>query len=119
MPKSNNHTITIDATGQSLGRLASRVAVLLQDKNKAVFEPNKIGENIVVVNNLSKVKFKGTKTKTKMYRHPTGYLGHLKETSLEELWAKNPKKVLILAVKGMLPKNKLRERRLKHLIINL
>ena len=113
------NTIIIDATDKSLGRLASQIAIFLQDKNKAVFEPNKIGENIVVVNNLSKGRIKGTKTKTKMYRHPTGYLGHLKETSLEELWQKDPKKVLILAVKGMLPKNKLRERRLKHLIINL
>jgi len=54
-----------------------------------------------------------------MYRHPTGYLGHLKETSLEELWAKNPKKVLNFSRKRNVAQNKLRERRLKHLIINL
>ena len=119
MPKSNNTTVNIDATGQSLGRLASQVAVLLQDKNKATYEPNKVGTNIVVINNLGKIKFTGTKAKVKTYYKHTGYLGHLKEISLEKMWAKDPKKVFIMAVKGMLPKNKLRQRRLKHLIINL
>ncbi|NMB92103.1 MAG: 50S ribosomal protein L13 [Parcubacteria group bacterium] len=116
--KQNNH-LTIDATGQSLGRLASRVAVLLQDKNKATYEPNKVGTNIVIINNLSKIRFTGTKPKVKTYYKHSGYLGHLKEMSLEKMWVKDPKKVFLLAVKGMLPKNKLRARRLKHLILNL
>ncbi|MGB9763021.1 MAG: 50S ribosomal protein L13 [Minisyncoccia bacterium] len=115
----NNNTIILDATGQSLGRLASKVAVLLQDKNKATYEPNKTGTNVVIVNNLSKINFKGTKIKTKVYYRHTGYLGHLKELSLKELWKKDPKKIFINAVRGMLPKNKLRDRRLKKLIINL
>jgi large subunit ribosomal protein L13 len=119
MTKSKNNTITLDATNQSLGRLASKVAVLLQDKDKPTYEPNKEGTNIVIVNNLSKIHFKGTKTKAKIYYHHTGYLGHLKEFSLKELWEKDPKKVFINAVRGMLPKNKLRDRRLKRLIVNL
>jgi len=117
--KQNANQINIDAAGQSLGRLASQVAILLQDKNKPTYEPNKVGTNIVIINNLSKIRFTGTKTKVKIYYKHTGYLGHLKETSLAKMWEKNPKKVFILAVKGMLPKNKLRIRRLKHLIINL
>ncbi len=117
MPKSNNNTITLDATGQSLGRLASQIAVLLQDKNKATFEPNKAGTTIVVVNNFSKINFKGNKPKTKIYYKHTGYLGHLKETTLEKMWEKDPKKILKMAVRGMLPKNKLRDKRLKRLKI--
>jgi len=117
MPKSNNNTITLDATGQSLGRLASQIAVLLQDKNKATFEPNKAGTTIVVVNNFSKINFKGNKPKTKIYYKHTGYLGHLRETTLEKMWEKDPKKILKMAVRGMLPKNKLRDKRLKRLKI--
>ena len=117
MPKSNNNTITLDATGQSLGRLASQIAVLLQDKNKATFEPNKAGTTIVVVNNFSKINFKGNKPKTKIYYKHTGYLGHLKETTLEKMREKDPKKILKMAVRGMLPKNKLRDKRLKRLKI--
>lgn len=119
MPKSTNNIITLDATGQSLGRLASKIALLLQDKNKPTFEPNKAGTNIVIVNNLSKIQFKGNKPKTKIYYKHTGYLGHLKETTLEKMFQENPAKVLRLAVSGMLPKNKLRDRRLKRLKINL
>lgn len=119
MTKNTSNTIALDATGQSLGRLASQIAVLLQDKNKASFEPNKEGTTAVVVNNLNKIHFKGNKPKTKIYYKHTGYLGHLKETSLEKMWIKDPERVLKLAVRGMLPKNKLRDRRLKRLKIFL
>lgn len=115
----NNKTIILDATGQSLGRLASRVAILLQDKDKPTYQPNKSGSNIIIVNNLSKLNFKGTKLRSKIYYHHTGYLGHLKSLYLKELWEKNPKQVFVKAVRGMLPKNKLRDRRLKRLIVNL
>ena len=119
MTKNTNNTITLDATGQSLGRLASRIAVLLQDKNKATFEPNKAGTTVVIINNFSKINFKGNKPKTKIYYKHTGYIGHLKETTLEKMWEKYPLRVLRMAVRGMLPKNKLRDRRLKRLKINL
>jgi large subunit ribosomal protein L13 len=119
MTKVINSTINLDATGQSLGRLASQIAVLLQDKNKATFEPNKAGTTTVVVNNFSKINFKGNKPKTKIYYKHTGYIGHLKETTLEKMWEKDPERILKMAVRGMLPKNKLRDRRLKRLKINL
>lgn len=118
MPQDND-TIILDATGQSLGRLASRIAVLLQDKNKATFETNKAGTNKVIVNNLSKIHFTGKKLKTKIYYKHTNYIGHLKEINLEKMWEKDPRRVLRMAVRGMLPKNKLRDKRLKRLIINL
>jgi large subunit ribosomal protein L13 len=117
MPKSNNTTVNIDATGQSLGRLASRIAILLQDKNKATFEPNKAGTNTVIVNNFSKIHFKGNKPKTKIYYKHTGYIGHLKETTLAKMWEKDPQRILKMAVSGMLPKNKLLSKRIKRLKI--
>jgi len=119
MEKRNKNKITINAEGQSLGRLASRIALFLQDKHKPEYAPNKAGDTTVIVENLAKIKsFKENKLKTKIYYKHTGYLGHLKETSLEKMWEKDPKKVLIMAVKGMLPKNKLRDKRLKRLTIH-
>ncbi|MFA5360758.1 MAG: 50S ribosomal protein L13 [Candidatus Paceibacterota bacterium] len=119
MEKQNKNTVTIDAQGQSLGRLASKTAVLLQDKHKPEYAPNKAGETIVIVENLGKIKpFGKTKSRTKIYYKHTGYIGHLKEISLEKMWEKDPKKVFEMAVKGMLPKNKLRPKRIKRLIIN-
>lgn len=119
MEKQNKNIITIDAEGQSLGRIASRIAVLLQDKHKPEYAPNKVGETFVVVENFNKIKpFRETKSKTKIYYKHTGYIGHLKETSLEKMWEKDPKKVLQIAVRGMLPKNKLRDKRLKRLTIH-
>lgn len=120
MKKENNKNIvTIEAQGQSLGRLASRVAVLLQDKHRPEYAPNKVGETVVVVENLSKIKpFNETKLKTKIYYKHTGYIGHLKETKLADIWKKDPEKVFKMAVRGMLPKNKLRDKRLKRLIIH-
>ncbi len=113
-----NHKIVINAEGQSLGRLASQIAVYLQDKHKPEYAPNKPGETVVIIENLEKIKpFRESKSKTKIYYKHTGYLGHLKQISLEDLWVKDPKKVLSMAVKGMLPKNKLRDKRLKRLII--
>ncbi len=120
MEKENKNIVTIDMEGQSLGRVASRIAVLLQDKHKAQYAPNKVGDTIVVIENLSKIKpFKETKLRTKIYYKHTGYIGHLRETKLSDMWEKDPVKVLRMAVRGMLPKNKLRDKRLKRLEINL
>jgi len=119
MEKENKNIVTIDVEGQSLGRIASRIAVLLQDKHKAQYSPNKVGDTFVIIENLSKIKpFKVTKLKTKIYYKHTGYIGHLKETNLADMWEKNPMRVLKTAVRGMLPKNKLRDKRLKRLIIH-
>lgn len=120
MKTSNQNKIVIDATDLSLGRLASQIAIYLQDKHKPEYAPNKVGETIVTIDNLSKIKpFKETKSKTKIYYKHTGYIGHLKKTGLDKMWQDDPKKVLTMAVRGMLPKNKLRDRRMKRLIINL
>ena len=120
MEKENKNIVTIDAEGQSLGRMASRIAVLLQDKQKAQYAPNKVGDTVVIIENLSKIKpFKETKLRTKIYYKHTGYIGHLRETKLSDMWEKDPARVLKIAVRGMLPKNKLRDKRLKKLEIHL
>lgn len=115
--KSNSKTVILDAKNQSLGRVATLVSYYLQDKHKPDYAPNKAGQTVVMVKNLKDITFKGTKMKVKKYFKHTGYLGHLKEEKLESLWNKNPKEVLKIAVKGMLPKNKLRDKRLKRLKI--
>ncbi len=96
----------IDATGKKLGRLASEIAILLQEKDSKV-----------IVKNISKLSFDKKKMKSKIYKHHTGYIGHLKEKSLEEAFTKDPSWVIKHAAKGMLPKNKLLTKRLKNLII--
>jgi large subunit ribosomal protein L13 len=106
---------TIDATGKVLGRLASQIAILLRGKHKPNFDPSKDMGDIVVVKNVDKMKFTGKKLKKKIYRWHSGYLGGLKERTLEEMFKKDPKKVLKLAILGMLPKNRLRKRMIKRL----
>lgn len=98
----------IDATGQTLGRLATQIAVILKGKNKASYVPHLDNGDYVIVTNCDKFAVTGKKMEDKMYYRHTGYLGGLKEISLENLLAKKPNKALELAVNGMLPKNKLR-----------
>lgn len=108
----------IDAKNQTLGRLATQIAVLLQGKNTAQYAPNKSGDVRVIVDNASKVRVTGKKASQKVYRHHTGYIGHLKTRSYKEIFEKNPSEILKKAVLGMIPKNKLRSKRIKNLIIN-
>jgi large subunit ribosomal protein L13 len=109
-------TITIDAEGKALGRLAVQVAVLLRGKNKSAFQAHKDEGAFVVVKNIDKMKFSGNKLENKHYYHFTGYLGNLKDSSLKELLAKRGhKEVLRRAVMGMLCKNKLRNQQIKRL----
>ncbi len=98
----------IDASGQTLGRLATQIAVILKGKNKASYVPHLDNGDYVIVTNCDKFKVTGKKMEDKMYYRHTGYLGGLKEISLENLLAKKPTKALELAINGMLPKNKLR-----------
>ncbi|HPR91451.1 MAG TPA: 50S ribosomal protein L13 [Candidatus Paceibacterota bacterium] len=113
-------TITLDATGETLGRLASKIAKLIQGKEKSDFANNQTGNVKIIVNNLSHLMVTGKKQTQKLYyRHTVGYPGHLKSTSLDEMWQANPAKVLYKAVFGMLPENKLRNLRMKNLTINL
>jgi len=108
-----NHTI--DASGKILGRLATEVAILLRGKQKPDFAPNKEIGDFVIVKNVDKIRFSGKKMEQKKYYHHSGYLGGLKEISLEKLFQKNPEKVFKKAVFGMLPKNRLRARQIKRL----
>lgn len=108
-------TYIIDANGKILGRLASQIALLLQGKNKPDFNPSKDMGDFVIVKNVEKMKFSGQKLKKKKYYSHSGYLGGLKVRSLEEVFKKDPREVLKMAVSGMLPKNKLRKRMLKRL----
>ena len=98
----------IDAKGQTLWRLATRIAVILKWKNKVDFVPHlDNGDNVVVIN-CDKFKVTWKKMSDKMYYRHTGFLWGLKEISLENLLEKKPQKALEFAVSGMLPKNKLR-----------
>ncbi len=108
-------THIIDATNKILGRLACQIAIFLQGKQKPDFNPSKDMGDFVVVKNVEKIKFSGKKFKKKKYYFHSGYLGGLKELRLEEVFKKDPKKVLKMAVAGMLPKNRLRKRMLKRL----
>ena len=109
--------VQIDASDQILGRLASEVAQLLMGKNSAAFEYRKSGDVRVVVKNTDKIHVTGKKPDQKLYRHHSGFHGGLKETRYTDLFAKDSRKVLENAVMGMLPKNKLRIRRMKQLIM--
>ncbi len=97
----------VDADGKTVGRLASEVAHVLMGKHKPTYTPFlDTGDHVIVIN-ASKVVFKGNKINDKMYRHHTGFPGGLKEASARDLLAKNPVKLLELAIRGMLPKTKL------------
>ncbi len=105
----------IDANGQVLGRLATRVASLLIGKDKPNYTPFlDCGDHIVVIN-AERVKLTGNKMDQKVYRHHSGWPGGLKEVSIRALMQRRPEEVVREAVLGMLPKNKLRARRAKKL----
>ncbi|MCI8429576.1 MAG: 50S ribosomal protein L13 [Lachnospiraceae bacterium] len=97
----------VDATGYTLGRLASEVAKVLRGKNKPVFTPHIDTGDYVVIVNAEKIKVTGRKLDQKIYYHHSEYVGGMKETTLREMLAKKPEKVIELAVKGMLPKGPL------------
>ena len=97
----------VDAEGCTLGRLASGVASVLRGKNKPQFTPHVDTGDYVIVVNAEKVKVTGKKLLQKVYYNHSDYVGGMKETTLKEMLAKKPEKVLELAVKGMLPKGPL------------
>jgi large subunit ribosomal protein L13 len=105
----------VDADGQTLGRLATQVAVLLQGKHKPTYSPHLDMGDFVVVVNASRIKVTGNKLEDKLYYRHTGYVGGLKETPLKDMLDKHPDRVIELAVKGMLPRNKLARHLLRHL----
>ena len=97
----------VDAANMTLGRLASEVAKVLRGKNKPIFTPHMDTGDFVIIVNAEKVKVTGRKLDQKIYYHHSGYVGGLKETTLREMMAKKPDRVVELAVKGMLPKGPL------------
>ena len=105
----------VDAEGKTLGRLATEVATLLRGKHKPTFTPHVDGGDFVVVVNASKVVLTGKKLDQKIYYHHSDYVGGMKETTLREMMAKKPEKVVELAVKGMLPKGPLGRAMIKKL----
>lgn len=97
----------VDATNMTLGRLASEVAKVLRGKNKPIFTPFLDMGDYVIIVNADKVKVTGRKLDQKKYYHHSGYVGGLKQTTLREMMARKPERVVELAVKGMLPKGPL------------
>ncbi len=108
----------IDATNQSLGRLASKVAVILRGKTNPNYKPYMLPEEKVLITNIKKIKLTGKKTKQKTYYHYSGFPGGMKAEKLETLFERDPKRVLKLAVYRMLAPNKLRDKIIKNLEIN-
>ena len=97
----------VDATGHTLGRLASEIASILRGKNKPTYTPSMdCGDNVIVIN-AEKVQLTGKKLDQKVYYNHSDYVGGMKETTLREKMAKKPEDVIYLAVKGMLPKGPL------------
>ena len=97
----------VDAQGQVLGRLATRVATILRGKHKPTFSPHlDVGDHVVVIN-AEKIQFTGRKLKDKLYQWHTGYIGGLKEVNAETMLRTHPDRVIEWAVEGMLPKNRL------------
>ncbi len=105
----------VDAQGQVLGRLATRIATVLMGKDKPIYTDFLDTGDFVVVVNAEKVRLTGQKLDNKKYYSHSRYPGGLKETTARQLLAEHPERVLSFAVKGMLPKNKLGSRMLKRL----
>ena len=97
----------VDAEGKTLGRLATEIATILRGKHKPTFTPHIDTGDYVIVVNAEKIKVTGKKLDQKIYYHHSDYVGGMKETTLKEMLAKHPERVIEFAVKGMLPKGPL------------
>jgi len=103
----NKQWVVVDAQGEILGRLSSKIAMIIRGKNKPEYTPHvDCGDNVIVIN-ADKIKLTGSKMTDKVYTSYTGYPGGQRFISPKELLAKHPKRVVEKAVKGMLPKTKL------------
>ena len=107
----------VDATGYTLGRLASEVAKVLRGKNKPIYTPHIDTGDYVIIVNADKVKVTGKKLDQKIYYRHSDYIGGMKEATLREMMDKKPEKVIELAVKGMLPKGPLGRTMYKKLFV--
>ena len=97
----------LDAQGRTLGRLCSEIAILLTGKHKPMYVPHLLTGDFVVVTNAEKIRVTGNKLEQKLYYRHSGYHGGLTERTLAQLLDRTPDRVITLAVKGMLPRNKL------------
>ena len=105
----------VDAQGETLGRLATKIAAVLKGKHKVIYSPSVDTGDYVVVINAGKIAVTGRKLDDKKYYRHTGYPGGLKEVTLRDQLAKHPERVLLAAVKGMLPHNRLGRKMFKKL----
>lgn len=105
----------VDADGNTLGRLAARIASVLRGKNKPAFSPHAIHGDHVIVINASHITLRGRKSEEKFYVRHTGYLGHMKRLPIAGVLTSAPAQVIIRAVRGMLPRNRLRSKMLQNL----
>jgi large subunit ribosomal protein L13 len=105
----------VDAEGQTLGRLASRIATVLRGKHKAIYSPDVDCGDYVIVVNAEKIAVTGRRLDQKTYYRHSGYMGGLTEITLREQLERYPTRVIELAVKGMLPKNSLGRKMIKKL----
>jgi len=113
--ETENDWVVFDADGQTVGRLATRLAQVLRGKHKPTYTPNQAGGDFVVVINAEKVVFTGAKLDQKIYTRYSGYQGGLKEVTARKMLAKHPERVLERAVWGMLPKNRLGRKLIRRL----
>ena len=97
----------IDAANRPVGRTAAEVAKLLRGKHKPTFTPNADCGDYVIIINCKDAVFTGRKLDQKIYRHHSGYIGGMKEVAAKDMLSKNPEKAMMLAIKGMLPHNRL------------
>ena len=107
----------VDAEDQILGRLATQIAHRLRGKHKPEYAPHMDNGDFIIVVNCDKIKVTGTKLDKKMYYRHSGWVGGLKATTLSDMLAEKPERVLMAAVRGMLPKNRLGRAMLKKLKI--
>jgi len=106
-----------DLSGKTLGRAATEIATILMGKNKTTFSYHRDDGHYVVAINAKDIVVTGKKLKQKIYYHHTAYTGNMSELSLKDLFQKDPRKVIEYAVYGMLPKNRLRDKRMRRLKI--
>ena len=107
----------VDAEGHTLGRLAIRIAKIIRGKHKATYTPNVDTGDFVIVVNAHKVVVTGNKFEDKLYRHHTGYIGNLKTFTFRQMMERKPQAILEMAVKGMLPHNRLGRQQYKKLFV--
>ncbi len=109
------HWYLVDATNKTLGRLSTEIASRLRGKHKPIYTPHVDTGDYIVVVNASKIRVTGNKMTDKVYYKHSGYIGNMKSMNLETMLEKNPERVIMKSVKGMLPKNKLGNAMLKKL----